>query len=81
MNVSSNDQAKVYLNGKEAYQRAEGRSYVPDQDVVGGVGLKAGLNVLVFKVVKGVEGWRGSLWLADAAGQPVKGIRVTLTPP
>jgi hypothetical protein len=79
--VGSDDQAKVYLNGREIYRREEGRTYVADQDVAAGVELKAGLNVLVFKVVNGYLDWQGSVRFTDAAGQPVKGIRVTLTPP
>ncbi len=79
--VGSDDQAKVYLNGREIYRREEGRTYVADQDVRTGVELKAGLNVLVFKVVNEPADWRGSVRFTDAAGQPVKGIRVTLTPP
>jgi hypothetical protein len=47
---------------------------------VTGVKLKAGCNVLVFKVVNLVSDWQGSVWLTDAAGQPVRGIRVTLEP-
>jgi len=81
MKVGSDDQSKVYLNGKEIYRRAEARGYIPDQDVVTGVELKAGLNVLVFKVVNETGDWQGSIRFADGAGQPVKGIRVTLTPP
>ncbi len=57
------------------------REFVPDQDVVEGVELKTGLNVLVFKVVNETEGWKGSVRLTDAYGQEVKGVRVTLTPP
>jgi len=79
--VGSDDQAKVYLNGRQIYRRQEGRSYVPDQDVVAGVDLKAGLNVLLFKVVNETLDWKGSVRFTDAAGQPVKGLRVTLTPP
>ena len=79
--VGSDDQSKVYLNGREIYRRQEGRSYVPDQDVVTGVDLKAGVNVLVFKVVNETLDWQGSIRFTDAAGQPVKGLRVTLAPP
>jgi serine/threonine protein kinase/tetratricopeptide (TPR) repeat protein len=81
MRVGSDDQAKVFLNGQEVYQSGKARSYVTDQDVVRGVELKAGLNVLVFKVVNERWDWRGSARFTDAAGQPVNGIRVTLTPP
>jgi len=51
-----------------------------DGDQVTGVELKAGLNVLVFKVANGVADWSGSVRLLDAQGQPLKGIRVTLDP-
>jgi hypothetical protein len=80
MKVGSDDAAKVYLNGKEIYQWRQNRVWMPDQDVVRGVELKAGLNVLVFKVVNGQAYWQGSIRFTDAAGQPLKGIRVTLTP-
>jgi hypothetical protein len=43
-----------------------------------GVELKAGLNRLVFKVVNETFGWTGSIRFTDSAGQPVKGLRVTL---
>jgi hypothetical protein len=79
--VGSDDQAKVYLNGREIYRREEGRAYVPDQDVAAGVDLQVGVNVLVFKVVNGDGDWQGSVRFTDAAGQPVKGLRVMLIPP
>jgi hypothetical protein len=46
-----------------------------------GVRLKAGYNVLVFKVANEEGGWFGSVHFTDAAGRPLKGISVTLTPP
>jgi hypothetical protein len=79
--VGSDDASKIYLNGKEMYRRARGGNYLPDQDVLAGAELKAGMNVLVFKVVNDVGDWKGSIHFTDAAGQPVKGIGVTLTPP
>jgi hypothetical protein len=42
------------------------------------VRLKAGPNVLVFKLA--TFSWRGSIRFTDAAGQSLKGIRVTLDP-
>jgi hypothetical protein len=80
MRVGSDDQSKVYLNGKEIYRCEESRGYLPDQDVVTGIALKAGLNVLVFKVANETGDWLGSVRFTDAAGQPLKGIRVTLDP-
>jgi WD40 repeat protein/serine/threonine protein kinase len=79
--VGSNDEATVYLNGKEIYRREELRPFVVDQDVVAGAELKARLNVLVFKVVNEWGPWLGSVRFTDATGQPVKGIKVTLSPP
>ncbi len=81
LKVGSDDQAKVYLNGKLIYQCLSGRSYTPDQDTVSGLELSAGINVVVFKVVNQTRDWRGSLWFTDVAGQPLKGIKVTLEPP
>jgi hypothetical protein len=54
---------------------------LPIITVAPGVALKAGLNVLVFKLVNESANWQGSVWITDSAGQPLNGIRVTLTPP
>jgi hypothetical protein len=81
MKVGSEDQAKVYLNGKEIYRWDRPRKYVPDQDVVRGVELKAGLNVLLFKTANEQDFWRASIRFTDAADQPLKGIQVMLTQP
>jgi len=80
MKVGSDDQSKVYLNGKEIYRREEMRGYVADDDEVQDLELKSGLNVVVFKIVNAKEGWQGSLRFTDAAGQPLKGIELTLDP-
>jgi hypothetical protein len=80
MKVGSDDQAKIYLNGKEIYRNELARACVPDQDEVAGIELRAGLNMLVFKVVNEIKDWQGSVRFTDAAGQPLKGIRVTLDP-
>ena len=78
MLVGSDDGARIYLNEKEIYRRLEERPWSADEDEVAGVALKAGLNVLVFKVVNGLGGWAGSVRFVDAAGKPVPGLRVTL---
>jgi len=81
MKVGSEDQSIVYLNGTQIYRWDRPRNYVPDQDVVGGVELKRGVNVLLFKIANEMDFWRASIRFTDAAGQPVKGISVTLEPP
>jgi hypothetical protein len=80
MLVGSDDQAKVYLNGKQIHKYPLVRNFVADQDTVIGVVLNAGMNVLVFKVVNESIEWLGSIRFTDAQGNPVTGIKVTLTP-
>jgi hypothetical protein len=80
LKVGSDDEAKIYLNQKEIYRNETARACVPDQDPVEGVELKAGLNVLVFKVVNEILDWQGSIRFTDVRGNPVKGIQVTLDP-
>ncbi len=80
MLVASDDQAKVYLNGKQIYKSPVPRAFVAEQDLAPGLALNAGLNVLVFKVVNEVAGWMGAIRFTDAQGNPVKGIQVTLEP-
>ncbi len=81
LRVGSDDEAKIYLNGRQIYRDGFGRDFVPDEDLVEGLDLRAGVNVLVFKVVNQTLFWRGSVRFTGASGQPLKGIRVTLTPP
>ena len=55
--------------------------FQPEGDKVTGIQLKAGLNVLEFGVVRAnLHGWGGSVWITEADGQAVKGIKVTLDP-
>ncbi|MEO8427374.1 MAG: WD40 repeat domain-containing protein, partial [Verrucomicrobiota bacterium] len=81
MKVGSDDQAKIFLNEREIYRQTAPTSWEPDRDQVPRVEIKAGINVLVFKVVNEKAGWGGSVRFTDTTGQPVKGIRVVLTPP
>jgi hypothetical protein len=78
--VGSDDTARIYLNEREIYRQLVPRIFRQDGDEVSGVALKAGVNVLVFKVGNGTGDWAGSVRLLDAAGQPIKGIQVTLDP-
>ena len=81
MKVGSQGESKIYFNQKEIYRHDKPRKFVVDQDTITGVTLKKGTNVLVFKVASVDTVWRASLRFTDAAGQPVKGIRVTNTTP
>ena len=89
LEVSCNDQSKVYLNSQQVYhyrarvnygQADPGQATLGDPDVVSGIELRAGPNVLVFKVVNEVGQWQASVRLSDASGNPLKGIRVGLDP-
>jgi len=77
--VGSDDQAKVYLNGREIYQSPVARA-LNWLDTVGPVALELGTNVLIFKVVNESLDWEGCVRLVDEAGRPAQGIRVKLTP-
>jgi hypothetical protein len=79
MLVGSDDQAKVYLNGKQVYKSPVARPFAADQDTVPDITLNAGPNVLVFKVVNETIAWQGSIRFTDDRDAPVKGIKVTLT--
>ena len=80
LRIGSDDQAKIFLNEREVYRSTKTQDWEPERDTVSGIELKAGLNVLVFKVVNELVGWEGSVRISDAAGQSVKGLRVTLDP-
>jgi len=71
--------AKIYLNGNSVYAASQPvpwmRRSLPD------ITLNAGLNVLVFKTVKGpggLDAWEGAISFTDDQGNPAKGIEVTL---
>ena len=83
--VTSDDQAKVYLNGQKVYEFRSPRSLVrvaawPQGGLdTAPVALCHGVNVLVFKVVNETGNWEACLRLIDAEGRPAEGIRVRLT--
>jgi hypothetical protein len=56
LKVGSDDQARVYLNGQEIYENLRARALGLDEDSIPNVELRAGLNVIVFKVINGGGG-------------------------
>ena len=72
--------SKVYLNGKAIYSWDKSGTYMADHHEEPDVSLKAGLNVLVFKVVNSDLGWEASVRFTDKEGKPVNGLTVTLDP-
>ena len=79
LQLGSDDQAKVSLNGQTIYQVRQPHT-LWTLDTVGPVGLKRGINVLLFKVVNETGRWEGCARLVDDAGRPVQGLRVKLSP-
>jgi WD40 repeat protein/serine/threonine protein kinase len=78
LQVGSDDQAKVYLNGKQVYKYTRGRSLVA-LDPAGPVSLRQGTNVVIFKVMNQNADWLGCLRFVDREGNPAMGLRVSLT--
>jgi hypothetical protein len=79
LQVGSDDESKVYLNGREIYEARLPHSLVT-LDTVGPVGLKQGNNVLLLKVANETGQWEGCARLIDDAGRPVQGLREKLSP-
>jgi hypothetical protein len=79
LKTGSDDQAKVYLNGKEVLKQEEDRSLEPDNDTTE-VTLKKGQNLLVFKVVNEKEDWSGCARFVDKEGKAIKNLEVTTAP-
>jgi hypothetical protein len=78
--IGSNDQARVYLNGKPVLKFEETRTLEKDQNVADNITLNKGVNTIVFKVVNEKNNWQGCLRFTDKAGAPVKGLRVAMAP-
>jgi hypothetical protein len=80
MKTGSDDQAKVYLIGKEVFKNEEARAAEKDQDSTPNLTLNKGINTIVFKIVNETADWAGCVRFTDQDGNPVKNIKVTLTP-
>jgi hypothetical protein len=79
MAIASNDQGRLYLNGKEIYVFTEARTLELDADK-GKVTLNKGGNVVVFKIINEQNNWQGALRFLDKAGAPVKDLKIKLSP-
>jgi hypothetical protein len=79
MALGSNDQARLYLNGKDIYAFQDARTLEIDADK-GKVHLKKGVNVVVFKVINEQNSWQGSMRFLDKSGAPVTDLKIKLSP-
>jgi hypothetical protein len=80
MAIGSNDQAKVWLNGKQVIKFAETRGIEQDSDKAPGVALTKGVNVVVFKVINQKNDWAAALRFLDKDGKAVTGLTVKSAP-
>jgi hypothetical protein len=74
--MCSNDQGKLYLNGKELVKFTDTRSTDKEGDKKEGVALTKGRNTFVLKVVNESNDWAGALRITDKDGKPVAGLTV-----
>lgn len=79
MALGSNDQGRLYLNGKDIYAFQDARPLELDADK-GKVNLKKGVNVVVFKIINELNSWQGAMRFLDRAGAPVKDLKIKLSP-
>ena len=77
LKLGSDDQVKVYLNGKPIHSHDEGRPFEKDEDSVLGLSLRRGLNVLVVKLINEEEDWAVSARFVDKDGKRVAGLKAT----
>ncbi len=76
--LSTNDQGKAWLNGKEVFRFEETRVLEKDSDRVP-VSLVQGQNVLVLKVINEVNSWQACARLLRGDA-PVTNLKISLTP-
>jgi hypothetical protein len=76
--LSTNDQGKAWLNGKEVLRFAETRVLDKDSDRVP-VSLVRGRNVLVLKVINEVNSWQACARFLRG-DSPVTNLKISLTP-
>ncbi|MBI5690731.1 MAG: hypothetical protein HZC55_11620 [Verrucomicrobia bacterium] len=81
LHLNSNDQGKVYLNGREIVKFTDTRTLEKDaEDKAPGVTLKKGVNVLVLKVINQENNWQGSVRFTGPSGRPVTDLTIATAP-
>lgn len=80
LKMGSNDQGKVYLNGKLLLTATEPRLLDQDADLARNVTLNPGVNVVVFKIFNEGNDWQGCLRFTDAGGKAITNLVIQLTP-
>ena len=80
LQMGSNDEGKVYLNGKEVVKFTETRVVDKDQNAAKDLTLNKGVNKLVFKVINEKNNWQGCIRFTTKDGKPVKDVKIKLEP-
>jgi len=80
LKMGSNDQGKVYLNGKVLLKTSEPRPLDQDSDVARNVTLNKGVNVVVFKIFNEGNDWQGCLRFTETGGKAVTNLVIQLEP-
>jgi hypothetical protein len=81
LKMGSNDEGKVFLNGKLLLKTSEPRALQEDDDVARNVTLNKGVNVVVFKIFnEGGSDWQGCLRFTDNKGKPITNLFIKLEP-
>ena len=76
--LSTNDQGKAWLNGKEVFKFTDTRTLDKDTDRLN-VSLVKGRNVLMLKVVNEVNNWQACARFLNGT-TPVTNLRVSVAP-
>jgi hypothetical protein len=79
MKTGSDDQCKVFLNGKEVFKFTDERATDKDQDTTE-VTLNKGVNVMVVKVVNVKQEWSFCVRFADKDDKPITKLKSKTTP-
>jgi hypothetical protein len=81
LKMGSNDEGKVFLNGKVLLKATEGRTLDQDSDTARDVTLNKGINTVVFKIFnEGGSDWQGCLRFTDAQDKAVTNLVIRLEP-
>ncbi len=78
--TGSDDQAVLWINGKEVIRNETPRGTDIDQDEAE-VTLTKGSNTIVFKIIEEGGDWSGRLRFTDGNDNPNTKIKISLTPP
>lgn len=80
LQMGSNDEGRVYFNGKEVVKDLEPRTVDKDQNAAEHLTLNKGVNTIVFKVINEKNNWQGCIRFQGKDGKPIKNLKIKLAP-